>query len=158
MSVVLPLVMLMQIGTDLHVYPQAQLPAITPRRPAASAKPTAPPDRLSECLAHGDDDLDAGLTAARAWLAEAKTAEERVAPNQCLGLLLTDDGAYGEAEAAFAAAIEAITPPSAPGAVPLMALAGNAALADGAAARALGWYDRALAIKDFDNPGARGAI
>ncbi len=158
MSLLLPLIMLLQVGADPHVYPQAPLPSITPRRQVTKAAPLVPTDRLATCLARGRDDNDAGLAYARDWLAQAKTPEERAQPNQCLGLLLSDEGEFGEAQTAFAAAVEAIPASQAAGAVPLMAMAGNAALANGEAARALDWFDRALAVRDFDNPGARGGI
>jgi tetratricopeptide (TPR) repeat protein len=158
MSLLLPLALLMQVGADPHVYPQAALPAITPRRQITRPVPAAPTDQLAECLARGRDDADAGLAFAREWLARAKTPEERAQPNQCLGLMLSDQGEFAEAQTAFAAAVEAIPPTQAAGAVPLMAMAGNAALASGNDAQALAWFDRALAVRDYDNPGARGAI
>jgi len=156
MSLLLPLAMLMQVGADPHVYPQAPLPAITPRRDQVKTPP--PSDPMAECLTRGRDDADAGIAFARDWLARAKTPEERAQPNQCLGLLLSDQGDFAGAQGAFAAAVEAIPPTQASGAVPLMAMAGNAALANGDAPRALVWFDRALAVKDYDNPASRGAI
>jgi Tfp pilus assembly protein PilF len=158
MSLLLPLALLMQVGADPHVYPQAPLPAITPRRQIAKPVPAAPADQLAECMTRGRDDADAGLAFAREWLSRAKTPEDRAQPNQCLGELLTDQGEFAEAQTAFAAAVESIPPAQASGAVPLMAMAGNAALASGDGACAIAWFDRALAVKDYDNPGARGAI
>jgi tetratricopeptide (TPR) repeat protein len=156
MSLLLPLAMLMQVGADPHVYPQAPLPAITPRRQQAQTPP--PNDPMAECLARGRDDSDAGIDFARDWLARAKAPEDRAQPNRCLGLLLSDQGDFAGAQGAFAAAVEAIPPTQATAAVPLMAMAGNAALASGDAAHALVWFDRALAVKDYDNPASRGAI
>lgn len=156
MSLLLTIAMLMQVGSDPHVYPQAPLPAITPRRDVA--KPAPPPDPMAECLAKGRDDLEAGEAYARDWLAKAPTPEARAQPNQCLGLLLSDDGDFAGAQIAFAAAVDAIPPTDLAGAVPLMAMAGNAALANGDNARAMDWFDRALAVKDYDDHAARGAI
>jgi tetratricopeptide (TPR) repeat protein len=158
MILLLPLAMLMQVGADPHVYPQAPLPSITPRRQQTKPVPPTPADPMAECLARGRDDADAGTAFARDWLARAKTPEDRAQPNQCLGLLLSDQGEFAEAQAAFAAAVEAIPGGQAAGAVPLMAMAGNAALANGDGAHAIGWFDRALAVKDYDNPASRGAI
>ena len=158
MSLLLPLALLMQVGADPHVYPQAPLPSIVPHRQTTKPVPVAPVDQLAECMARGRDDADAGLAFAREWLARAKAPEDRAQPNQCLGELLTDQGEFAEAQTAFAAAVEAIPQAQAAGAVPLMAMAGNAALAAGDGARALAWFDRALAVSDYDNPGGRGAI
>jgi tetratricopeptide (TPR) repeat protein len=166
MSLLLPLMMLMQVGPDPHVYPQTPLPAITQRR-----KDTTPPppltlpapaaqlsDQMTACLTQGRRDADAGLAFARDWLARARAPEERAQPDQCLGLILSDRGDFAGAQAAFADAVTA-TPPSAPAkVVPLMAMAGNAALAHGDGAVALDWFDRALAMRDFADAPARGAI
>ena len=156
MSLLLSFAMLMQVGADPHVYPQAPLPAITPRRDVA--KPAPPPDPMAECLARGHDDVEAGEAYARDWLAKAPTPEARAQPNQCLGLLLSDEGDFAGAQVAFAAAVDAIPPTDGAGAVPLMAMAGNAALANGDNTRAIDWFDRALAVKDYDDHPARGAI
>jgi tetratricopeptide (TPR) repeat protein len=156
MSLFLSLVMLMQVGADPHVYPQAPLPSITPRRDVA--RPAPPPDQLTECLARGRNDADAGIAFAREWLGRAPTPEARAQPNQCLGLLLSDQGDFAGAQNAFAAAAEAIPASDAAGAVPLMAMAGNAALAAGDSPAAIDWFDRALAVRDFDDHAARGGI
>jgi len=156
MSLLLSVAMLMQVGADPHVYPQAPLPSITPRRDVA--RPTPPPDELAQCLARGRNDADAGIAYAREWLGRAATPEARVQPNQCLGLLLSDQGDFAGAQNAFAAAAEAIPAGDAAGAVPLMAMAGNAALAAGDGPAAIDWFDRALAVRDYDDHAGRGAI
>jgi tetratricopeptide (TPR) repeat protein len=158
MILLLPLAMLMQVGADPHVYPQAPLPSITPRRQQAKTAPSSPADPMAECLSRGRDDADAGIAFARDWLARAKTPDARAQPNQCLGLLLSGQGDFSGAQNAFAAAVEAIPAAQLAGAVPLMAMAGNAALANGDGTHALGWFDRALAVKDYDDHAARGAI
>jgi tetratricopeptide (TPR) repeat protein len=156
MSLLLPFVMLMQVGPDPHVYPQAPLPAITPRRDVA--RPAPPLDMMGECLARGRNDPDLGIAYARDWLARAPTAEARAQPNQCLGLLLSRQGDFPGAQNAFAAAVEVIPPGEAAGAVPVMAMAGNAAMASGDNAGAIDWFDRALAVRDYDDHPGRGAI
>ena len=156
MSLMLSLVMLMQVGADPHVYPQAPLPSITPRRDVA--KPPPPLDPLAECLSRGRADADAGLAYARDWLARAASAEARAQPNQCLGLILSGQGDFAGAQNAFAAAVEAIPTTETAGAVPLMAMAGNAALAAGDGPAAIEWFDRALAVKSYADHAARGAI
>ena len=157
MSLLLTFAMLMQVGADPHVYPQAPLPSITARRDVVT-KPVPPADPMAECLARGRDDIDAGLAYAHDWLAKAPTPEARAQPNECLGLLMTDDGDFGGAEVAFAAAVDAIPATDAVGAVPLMAMAGNAALANGDNARAIDWFDRALAVGGYDDHAGRGSI
>ncbi|WP_264420678.1 tetratricopeptide repeat protein [Novosphingobium sp. KCTC 2891] len=130
-----------------------QMPGTT--RPAAD-KPL--PDRLTACLATGRQDLTAGLASARMWRDEGKTAFEKVRANQCLGLLLNQQGDYAGAETAFADAIAGIPPEQAVGSVQLLAMAGNAALAAGKADRAADWFDKALAVKDYKDNAALGAI
>ena len=154
------LAMLMQVGPDPHVYPQAALPAITQTRKNAAkpAAPPPPPDPVAECVARGDDDSDAAIDAARAWLARAKPGEDRIAPDRCLGQLLADSGDYAGAEAAFADGVAAGAAAPALRRVPLMALAGGAALAAGHAAAAIEWYDRALAVTDYADSTGRAAI
>lgn len=156
MSVLLGFAMLMQVGPDPHVYPQAPLPLITQQRKGTVVTPPPPVNPMTECMARGRTDTDSGIAYARVWLGEAKTPEARVQPDQCLGLLLSDQGDFAGAQAAFADAVAAMPQPA--GAVPYMAMAGNAALAGGDAARALDWFDRALAVKDYDNRPARGSI
>jgi tetratricopeptide (TPR) repeat protein len=158
------LAMLMQIGPDPHVYPQTPLPGITQQRKDAAPHVSPPPssptpaDPMVKCLALGRDDAEAGEAYAREWLARAKSPADRAAPDQCLGLILSDTGDFAGAQAAFADAVAAT--PAAQGAttVPVMAMAGNAALAAGDAAGALAWFDRALAVKDYADAPARAAI
>jgi len=147
--------MLMQVGSDPHIYPQAPLPAITQHR---KDEPPPPVDPMAQCLTRGRSDVADAVAFARSWLAEAKTPAARARPDECLGLMLSDQGDFAGAEAAFADAVSVLPAPQSAGAVPLMAMAGNAALANGDAGAALGWFDRALAIKDYDDAAARGAI
>jgi tetratricopeptide (TPR) repeat protein len=156
MSLLLSIAMLMQVGADPHVYPQAPLPAITPRLQPVKTVP--PVDPMADCLARGRDDDEAGIAYAREWLARAATPEARAQPNQCLGVLLSTQGDFAGAQNAFADAIAAIPAMDAAGAVPLMAMAGNAALANNDGAKALDWFDRALSVREYDDHAARGAI
>ena len=158
MSLILSLVMLMQVGADPHVYPQAPLPAITPRRKPVATAPPPQSNAMGQCMAAGREDADAGEAYARAWLARATTPDERAQADECLGLLLTDAQDFAGAQAAFADALAAIPADEAPGTVPLLAMAGNAALGNADWAHALGWFDRALAVHDYDDHAARGAI
>lgn len=159
MSLMLSLVMLMQVGADPHVYPQAPLPAITPRRkPVTTAPPLQQPNALGQCMAAGRADAEAGEAWVRAWLARATTPDERAQADECLGLLLTDAQDFAGAQAAFADALAAIPADETPGTVPLLAMAGNAALGNADWVHALDWFDRALAVHDYDDHAARGAI
>lgn len=115
-------------------------------------------DRLTECLSRARRDSAAGLAFARGWLAEGTTPESRVRANQCLGLIQSDLGDFANAEKTFGDALAGIPAPQKAAGVPLMAMAGNAALAGGAAARALDWFDRALAISDYPDASVRGGI
>lgn len=158
------LAMLMQIGPDPHVYPQSPLPGITQQRKDAAPQVAPPPalpapaDPMVQCLARGRDDAEAGEAYAREWLARAKSPADRAAPDQCLGLILSDAGDFSGARAAFADAVAATPLAQAATAVPVMAMAGNAALAAGDAAGALAWFDRALAVRDYADVPARAAI
>lgn len=158
---------LMQIGPNPS--PQQASPLPIPRRrrivetapvtgEATQEKAQQKPDRLAACLATGRKDLTAGLASARLWRDGAETDFERTRANQCLGLLLNESGDYAGAEAAFEAAVAKIPPEQAASSVQLLAMAGNAALAAGAADRAVGWFDKALALKATGDNVMFGAI
>ncbi len=152
----LMLAIMMQVGADPHVYPQAPLPAITQHRKDAKPATPLPVNQMAECLTRGRTDAEGAIAYARQWLSLVKVPEARAQPDQCLGLLLSDQGDFAGALAAFADAVS-VLPPGAD-AVPVMAMAGNAALANGAAEHALGWFDRALAVGAYDDRAGRGAI
>jgi len=160
MIVLLPIALLMQIGPDIHSYNQAPLPVITQQRrdAAKTASPPLPVDPLGECRARARADSTIGLAYARDWLSRATTPEAHARADQCLGLILSDTGDFAGAQGAFADAVAAIPAGQIASSVPLMAMAGNAALANGDPVHALGWFDRALAVKDYDEAPARGAI
>jgi tetratricopeptide (TPR) repeat protein len=98
------------------------------------------------------------VSLAEHWLAETKVPSEHVRADQCLGMMLTQQNDFTGAMGAFADAVSLIPASQAVGAVPLMAMAGNAALGAGKPQDALTWLDRALAVPGFaDNP-ARAAM
>jgi len=160
MIALLPLVMLMQVGPDPHVYKQTPLPMITQQRRDAPQNTTPVPlaDPLSECMTRAHADPAAGLAYARDWLTRATTADGHARANQCIGLIDSDLADYAGAQTAFADAVAALPATEAVTAVPIMAMAGNAAMANGDPAHALEWFDRALAVKGYDDGPARGAI
>jgi len=157
-------VAMMQVGPNPS--PRQESPLPIPRRrtiietPAADA--AAPgvkkPGRFEECVALGRRDPAAGLALAKAWLAENPTPEARVAVQLCLGQTQSAQGDYAGAEQAFADAAANIPPAQATAAVPLYAMAGNAALAAGKAERATDWFDKALAIKGVTDNVALGGV
>jgi tetratricopeptide (TPR) repeat protein len=159
MTALFSLALLMQVGTDIHTYPQADLPIITQRRRDQAVDSTQDTtDPLGECLHRVRDDAGAGQAYARNWLAHATTLESRVGPDQCLGQAMAQQGDFSGAEAAFADGVAAVPGKRTASAVPLMAMAGNAALAAGNANGALDWFTRAFAIREFEDQPARGAI
>lgn len=154
-----------QVG--INPTPRRESPLPIPRRrtivetapaPAGEAAESASKDRLAECLGRASRDSAAGLAFARGWLAEGATPEARVRANQCLGLIESDRGDFAGAERAFNDALAGIPPAQKVAGVPLLAMAGNAALAGGSAVRALDLFDRALAVADYPDTVARGGI
>lgn len=157
---------LMQIGPNPSPQQPSPLPIPRRRRVVETAPAAAPreeakqqmPDRLAACLATGRKDLTAGLASARLWRDDAKTDFERTRANQCLGLLLNESGDYAAAESAFAVAAAAIPAEQASSSLQLLAMAGNAALASGEADKAVGWFDKAIALKDGADNAVLGSI
>ncbi|ODU68831.1 MAG: hypothetical protein ABT11_14710 [Novosphingobium sp. SCN 66-18] len=162
----MPVTALMQIGPNPSPQEGAALPIPRRHRPADSAPSPAPasppqpraPDRLSVCLAKALHDPAMGLAEARGWLAEGQNPEQRVRANQCLGIILTQQGQFDAAEQAFADAIAGVPMLQEVAAVPLMAMAGNAALAGGHPDRALVWLDKAVAVRGYADNAALGDI
>ena len=115
-------------------------------------------DRLTACIAKAARDPQAALVDARNWASEGRDAGQNVRANQCLGLILSNAGDFDGALAAFAQGVAGIPKPQEVAAVPLMVMAGNAALAGGKPEDALGWFDRALAVKDYTDNAALGAL
>ncbi len=156
---------LMQVGPNPSPGQISPLPI--PRRrkqadteaQAGMARPDLPQqDRLTACIAKAATDPDAALVEARSWVAEGSGAGQKVRANQCLGLILSNGGDFDGALEAFGQAIAGIPKEQDVAAVPLMAMAGNAALAGGQAQAALDWFDRAVAVKAYPDNAALGAI
>lgn len=156
---------LMQVGPfQTRVGQPSPLPI--PRRPKAGDEAASPaqqpdspkPDRLAACIAKAARDPQAALADARNWVSEGRDDGQNVRANQCLGLILSNAGDFDGALAAFAQGVAGVPKQQEVAAVPLMAMAGNAALAGGKADVALGWFDRAVAVKDYADNAALGAI
>jgi len=151
-----------QIGPNPRPMEFSTLP--TPgRRKAPQAADDAPPtadrhDRLADCLTVGRSNPDLAISLARHWLEEVKLPSEKVRANQCLGMMLSQQGDFDGALAAFGEAVGLIPEAQAVGAVPLMAMAGNAALGAGKPQDALTWLDRASAVHGFADNMALAAI
>jgi len=147
--------MMMQVGPNPS--PQESSPLPIPRRRSVTAPPgvvaapparpgAAPNGRLATCVAHAQADATAGLAEARAWLVEAKTPSERVRAHQCVGMVLSQQGDFTGAQDEFANAIAGLDASQVESQQGLLAMAGNAALAGGNAAKAVEWLDRASAL------------
>ncbi len=134
--------------------PQAEVEA-----DAGMERPNLPDqDRLTACIAKAARDPQAALADARSWAAEGRDAGQNVRANHCLGLILSNAGDFEGAQAAFAQGVAGIPKEQEVAAVPLMAMAGNAALAGGKPEEALRWFDRAVAVKGYADNAALGAV
>ena len=159
---------LMQIGPATMPMRPSDLPIPRRRDPekqrqaekeAGLERPNLPEqDRLAYCLQKAATDPDAAMVEAQTWLGESRDSGQQVRANQCLGMLRSNAGDFDGALEAFAQAVSGVPKEQEVAAVPLMAMAGNAALAGGNAEQALGWFDRALAIKGFADNAALGAM
>lgn len=157
---------LMQVGPNPSPGQASPLPIPRRRRGEAAASP--PPelvrpdlpaqDRLASCIAKAARDPQAAVIDARLWVAEGADAAQRVRANHCLGLILANAGDFNGALAAFADAVAGIPAEQAVAAVPLMGMAGNAALAGDRAQDALGWFDRALAVQGYADNAVLGTM
>lgn len=128
-------------------------------REAGLVRPDLPEqDRLADCLAKAQTNPDAALVEAQTWLGESRDTGQQVRANQCLGMLRSNMGDFDGALEAFSQAVAGVPGEQEVAAVPLMAMAGNAALAGGKAEAALGWFDRALAVKGYADNLALGAV
>lgn len=128
-------------------------------REAGLNRPDLPEqDRLAACLAKAASDPDAAMVEVQTWLGESRDTGQQVRANQCLGILRSNAGDFDGAHEAFSQAVAGVPREQEQAAVPLMAMAGNAALAGGRADSALGWFDRALAVKDYADNAALAAI
>lgn len=156
---------LMQVGPNPSPGQSSPLPIPRRRKQAETEaqagmiRPDLPQqDRLTACIAKAANDPQAALVDARAWVAEGADAGQKVRANQCLGLILSNGGDFEGALEAFGQAVSGIPKEQEVAAVPLMAMAGNAALAGGQPQPALDWFDRALAVKGYADNAALGAV
>lgn len=161
-SPALPAPVAHQVGPNPRPMEFGALPTPGRRRNAASGNEAEPApekhDRLADCLTVGRSNPDLAISLARHWLDEVKLPSERVRANQCLGMMLSQQGDFDGAVAAFGDAVGLIPEAQAVGAVPLMAMAGNAALAAGKPQDALTWLDRATVVHGFADNLAMAAI
>ena len=155
----------MQVGPNPSPGQSSPLPIPRRRKQAETEaqagmiRPDLPQqDRLTACIARAASDPQAALVEARAWVAEGTDAGQNVRANQCLGLILSNGGDFEGALEAFGQAVSGIPKEQEVAAVPLMAMAGNAALAGGQPEPALAWFDRALAVKGYADNAALGAV
>lgn len=117
-------------------------------RKAGLDRPQLPEqDRLAYCLQKAASDPDAAMVEVQTWLGESRDTGQQVRANQCLGMLRSNAGDFTGAAEAFGQAIAGVPKEQEVAAVPLMGMAGNAALAAGQAEAAVSWFDRALAVK-----------
>ena len=117
-----------------------------PRRPARTAAPALPrpPSRLQACLDDAEASPTDAIDDAEQWLTTVKGTTQ-VEPNWCLGAAHSRRGEWDEAAAAYLAARDAAAPGDYARRARLGGMAGNAALAGKAWARALAALDMAQA-------------
>lgn len=102
------------------------------------------PSRLQSCLETASEDPLAAVGVAIGWRAES-TGSAAAAPGECLGVAYSRQNRWAEAEQSFLAARDAAAQSDYELRARLGAMAGNAALASGAAQRALVALDAAHA-------------
>lgn len=116
-------------------------PLRPPRKKAQmQTAPARVPSRQQTCLEIAEQTPEDAEASARSWLASAQGPEKAV-PGECLGVALSRQDKWAEAETTFAAARDAAADKTLR--ARLGAMAGNAALANGDAARALTALDGA---------------
>jgi tetratricopeptide (TPR) repeat protein len=121
-----------------------------PAKAQPQAEAAATPNQQQACAERTPREAEA---AAQAWLAKAQGAEKAFA-GECLGVVLSRQDKWSEAEAAFLAARDAAADKALR--ARLGAMAGNAALARGDAAAALAALDTAKADAGADKALAGG--
>ncbi len=144
------LALALQVGPHVGGAPRPASPLppeLQNRRPPRAAvvappSPPPPPDRMRLCLAKVDSAPSEAAAMASSWLAEVRDAA-RTQPGHCLGAAQVRLGKWPEAERAFLAARDAAEQSDTPLRARLGAMAGNAAMAAGAATRALAAFDQA---------------
>lgn len=161
MSIVLaPLLLLAQVGpfgaTPLPPTPQmdranAGVPRTRTVPPVVPLRSAVERSELQRCLTTAKTDPAAAISLATAWRAAA-IGSAAADPGECLGFAYTQQSRWAEAEQSFLAARGAAEESDLALRARLGTMAGNAALAGGAAARALVALDlahsQALAAKD----------
>lgn len=140
---------------------QIQAPLDLPRKRTLVSAPPAPPanpvaERLRTCLDLTQSDPAAAVTSATAWRASGAGAA-RVPAGHCLGLALSEQGNFVAAETAFLAARADVDASDGADRARLGAMAANAALAAGAADRALTLLSTAQADANSAGDTALGA-
>lgn len=118
--------------------------AAPPPSPALPAAPLPLSERLRTCLVEANTAPANALTTANGWRAGRFGADAAPAL-LCMGTAQANLQLWEEAETSFIAARDGLTVANGPGRAGLGAMAGNAALAAGAHARALGLLDAAQA-------------
>ncbi|MEN9717782.1 MAG: hypothetical protein RIQ99_660 [Pseudomonadota bacterium] len=151
LALIVPLMAQVGPGTAL---PQAPLEIHHRQRssaPTANAAPPAPAGtRFADCLALARSDATAAVAEAERWRS-GLTGSARAEPAHCLGLALSNLDRWSEAEAALREARDATPDPDRANRAMRGAMAGNAALAAGAAQRGL----TALDLAQIDARAAR---
>lgn len=128
-------------------------------RKAGLDRPQLPEqDRLAYCLQKAANDPDAAMVEVQTWLGESRETGQQVRANQCLGMLRSNAGDFAGATEAFAQAVAGVPKEQEVAAVPLMGMAGNAALAAGQPEAAVSWFDRALAVKGATDNAAQADL
>lgn len=150
LSSLLMLPLILQAG---NAPPLPQAPLEIHRRKSETTAPSRPTIQLAgpleQCLALARTDPAAAEDLARSWLAKAKLSA-RAEPGRCLGVALSGQGQWGDAEAVFLSARDDTAANERANRARLGAMAGSAALAAGAP-------DRALAALDSAHGDALGA-
>lgn len=143
-SLLLFLPLALQVGPAL---PRTDMPEPPRKARYEAPAPTTPPPpattRETDCLVLARSDPPAAIDFAEGWQAEAKSMTERAAQQHCLGMAAAALDRWDDAEEAFLAAREDTPANERASRARLGTLAGNAALAQGNAARALAALDAA---------------
>ena len=117
-----------------------------PERPVDPSAPTRPNDPtarwLEQCLTQLESDAARAHTQSQIKLTDAR-GPERIAANHCLGLAATELGLWEDARIAFTSARDETPDDEVRARARFGAMAGNAALAGGNLAGALGLLERA---------------
>ncbi|HEU4820927.1 MAG TPA: tetratricopeptide repeat protein [Qipengyuania sp.] len=150
MTLLLPFaLMLMQVGIDPNGGQVPGIPEELRNRPPRGATPEArtpapapPPAKLTACLDAIQTSPANAAERASGWLASAQGLE-RAQAGHCLGVAQAESGNWSASAASFASARDSVPAANTSYRARLGALAGNAALAAGDAAKALALLDAA---------------